>query len=58
MIIVIYTVIFWHNMESRFPTASAYSIQLRLPISHGDKYPQIKDYFLFAVFGIHGFGGI
>ena len=30
------SIVFLHDSKSRFPTASTCSIQLRLPISHGD----------------------
>ena len=52
------SIVFLHDSKSRFPTASTCSIQLRLPISHGDKYQSFKEDFLLAIVGNDGFGGI
>ena len=44
------SIIFLYDLESWLPTASTCSIQLRLPISHGDKYQQFKDNFFVGCF--------
>ena len=50
--------LFFYMILKADPTASTCSIQLRLPITHGDKYQSFKEDFLLAIVGNDGFGGI